>query len=77
MHYLVGVNRLALLIISQSGLQTDEYIVLKYENLNFLHKTIRVDVFLDSYHSMTKEAKTQNAKQTLSITEKARDWVRI
>ncbi|AYJ36701.1 hypothetical protein JKL07_12365 [Lactiplantibacillus argentoratensis] len=77
MHYLVGVNRLALLIISQSGLQTDEYIVLKYENLNFLHKTIRVDGAWDSYHSMTKEAKTQNAKQTLSITEKARDWVQI
>ncbi|WP_053072812.1 site-specific integrase [Lactiplantibacillus herbarum] len=69
-YYLADVNRLALLIISQSGLRAGECIALKYEDLDFLHKTIRVDESWDSYHSMIKEPKTKNAKRILPIPPK-------
>lgn len=67
-HYkLTDIDRLALLIISQSGLRVGECLALKYDDIDFLHKTIRVDESWDSAHRVLKDPKTRNAKRTIPL----------
>ncbi|MBO2714937.1 integrase [Lactiplantibacillus plantarum] len=68
-YHLADVNRLALMIISQSGLRIGECLALKYEDVDFLHHTLRVDESWDSVHGILKEPKTKHAKRTLPLPE--------
>lgn len=67
-HYqMADVNRLALLIISQTGLRVGECLALKYDDIDFLHQTVRVDESYDSRHDVLKEPKTKHANRTIPI----------
>lgn len=73
------VNRLALMIISQTALRVGECLALKYDNIDFLHGTVRVDESWDSHHQYLKEPKTEHVKRTLPLSPKAlailRQWI--
>ncbi|GEO70765.1 tyrosine-type recombinase/integrase [Levilactobacillus acidifarinae] len=73
------VNRLALMIISQTALRVGECLALKYDDVDFLHGTVRVDESWDSKHQYLKEPKTEHAKRTLPLSAKAlailRQWI--
>lgn len=73
------VNRLALMIISQTALRVGECLALKYDDIDFLHGTVRVDESWDSHHQYLKEPKTEHAKRTLPLSSKAlailRQWI--
>lgn len=79
-YYLTDVDRLALLVISQTGLRVGECLALKYDDIDFLHNTIRVDESCDSVHMILKEPKTQHAKRTIPVPEKVmnilKKWMR-
>ena len=69
-HYRINdVDRLALLIISQSGLRVGECLALKYEDIDCLHNTITVDESWDSKHNILKEPKTKHARRTIPLPE--------
>lgn len=73
------VNRLALLIISQTALRVGECLALKYDDIDFLHGTVRVDESWDSCHQYLKGPKTSHAKRTLPLSAKLlgilRKWI--
>lgn len=73
------VNRLALMIISQTALRVGECLALKYDDIDFLHGTVRVDESWDSHHQYLKEPKTEHVKRTLPLSPKAlailRQWI--
>ncbi|WP_223389447.1 tyrosine-type recombinase/integrase [Liquorilactobacillus hordei] len=70
---MTDVNRLALLIISQTGLRVGECLALKYNDIDFLHQTIRVDESWDSVHEILKEPKTKHACRTIPIPSRVLD----
>ncbi|MDO7796496.1 tyrosine-type recombinase/integrase [Lactiplantibacillus plantarum] len=66
-YFLADVNRLVLMIISQSGLRVGECLALKYEDIDFVHRTLRVDESWDSQHLVLKGTKTSHAERTIPL----------
>jgi len=50
------------------GLRVGECLVLKYNDIDFLHNTIRVDE--SCVHMILKEPKAQHVKRTIPVPEK-------
>jgi len=69
-YQLYDVNRLALMIISQSGLRIGECLALKYDDIDFLHQEIQVDESWDGQHQQLKEPKTAHAKRRVPVPAK-------
>ena len=68
---LKDVNRLALMIVSQTALRIGECLALKYDDIDLLHGTVRVDESWDSVHQYLKQPKTKHAKRTVPLPPKA------
>ncbi|WP_225430424.1 site-specific integrase [Levilactobacillus brevis] len=69
-YHIFDINRFALMIITQSGLRAGECLALKYEDIDFLHQTLRVDESWDGVHNQLKDPKTPHAKRTLPLPAK-------
>lgn len=68
--YCIGdIKQLALLIISQSGLRVGECLALKYDDIDVVHGTLRVDESWDSMHHLLREPKTKHAKRTIPLPQ--------
>ncbi|WP_341778684.1 tyrosine-type recombinase/integrase [Levilactobacillus sp. HBUAS70063] len=78
-YQMYSTNRLALMIISQSALRVGECLALKYEDIDLLHNTIRVDESWDSAHHTLRVPKTPHANRTIPIPPKVsqilRHWI--
>ncbi|WP_249203955.1 tyrosine-type recombinase/integrase [Levilactobacillus brevis] len=70
-YQLYDVNRLALMIVSQTALRIGECLALKYDDIDLLHGTVRVDESWDSVHQYLKQPKTKHAKRTVPLPPKA------
>ncbi|TGD17554.1 site-specific integrase [Levilactobacillus suantsaiihabitans] len=78
-YQMYDINRLAIMIISQSALRVGECLALKYEDIDLLHNTIRVDESWDSFHYTLRVPKTPHAIRTIPIPPKVslilRRWI--
>lgn len=68
---LKDVNRLALMIVSQTALRIGECLALKYDDIDLMNGTVCVDESWDSVHQYLKQPKTKHAKRTVPLPPKA------
>ncbi|KRN88030.1 tyrosine-type recombinase/integrase [Ligilactobacillus acidipiscis] len=68
---LSDVNRAVLLVISQTALRVGEALALRYDDLNQLNCTIRVDESWDAKHLMFGKPKTESGYRTIPVSRQA------
>ncbi|MFT9155335.1 MAG: tyrosine-type recombinase/integrase [Liquorilactobacillus satsumensis] len=65
------VNRMVLMVISQTALRVGEALALRYEDINQFKCEIIIDESWDSMHSLFKEPKTKNSIRTVPVSRTA------
>jgi integrase len=68
---LSDVNRMVLMVISQTALRVGEALALKYEDINQFKCEISIDESWDSMHNLFKEPKTKNSIRTVPVSREA------
>lgn len=73
-----NVNRVVLMIISQTGLRVGEALALRYSDVDCVNKTLAVDESYESRDGVIKEPKTNAGYRVIPITdqliEKINEW---
>lgn len=62
------LNRMVLLVITQTGLRVGEALALKEDDLDLKTGLLRVDESYDAHHKIIKTPKTKNAVRTIPIS---------
>ena len=68
---LSDVNRMVLMVISQTALRVGEALALRYEDINQFKCEIAIDESWDSMHNLFKEPKTKNSIRTVPVSREA------